>query len=113
MSKQEILREYLFTHGFEIIKEKYVSDAGKHYVCILARFSGLDTPFSDADAAFGKIDTFKDALCDELLAYATSKRDSLERAIAGKRLGGLDAEGEAALLLELKERMKLFNTGED
>ena len=113
MSKQELLREYLFSHGFEILKERYVTDVGKHYVCILARFSGDNTPFSDADAAFGKIDAFKDALCDELCSYVGAKVESLERAIAGKRLGGFYAEREIVLLSELKDRMKLLGTEGD
>ena len=110
MSKQEILREYLFSNGFDILKERYVTDAGKHYVCILARYSDSDTPFSDSDAAFGKIAAFEDALSPELFSYASAKLESLERAINGKRLGGISAEEESALLLELKKRMKLFNT---
>lgn len=110
MSKQENLREYLFSHGFEILKERYVTDAGKHYVCILARFSGVDTPFSDADSVFGKIEAFRGALCGELLLYSEAKLESLERAIEGKRLGGLEPKKELELLSELKDRMKLFNT---
>ena len=108
MSKADVLREYLFSNGFEILKERYVTDTGKHYVCILARFSAVNTPFTDADVSFGKRSVFFDAVCPELKSYMELKRESLLRASEGKRLGGLDNEKELSLLAELNERMKLI-----
>ena len=108
MSKPEILREYLFLNGFEILKEKYVTDTGKHYVCILARFSGINTPFTEADARFGKKDVFISARSYELKSYMRAKKESLERTAEGKCLGGLDAANENSLLSELKERLELI-----
>ena len=108
MSKPEALREYLFSNGFDILKEKYVTDTGKHYVCILARFSGVNTPFSEADARFGKIDVFIGAKSDELQKYMGAKIESLRRTAEGKHLGGLDADEEMRLLSELKKRMELI-----
>ena len=113
MSKPEVLREYLFLNGFEILKERYVTDMGKHYVCILARFSGVDTPFSETDVRFGKNDAFIGAKSEELKAYMNAKLESLERTIEGKRLGGIDAECELSLLSELKKRMELLDTEGD
>lgn len=106
MSKPEALREYLFSNGFEIIRERYVTDTGKHYVCILANFSQRNTPFSDIDLCFGTREVFNEAKGKELQAYMRVKSDSLLRTIEGKKLGGFDAKREIELLESLRERIK-------
>ena len=110
MSKSEVLREYLFTHGFHIARERYVTDTGKHYVCILARFCGKNTPFDEADLYFGRYNAFKEANGNELQRYMKVKLESLSRAAEGKRLGGIAAERETELLGALLERMKNVDT---
>ena len=106
MSKPEALREYLFTNGFEIIRERYVSDAGKHYVCILANFSQRNTVFSDVDLYFGTEKVFEEANGKERQAYMRVKSNSLLRTIEGKKLGGFDTQRETSILESLTERMK-------
>ena len=106
MSKPEALREYLFLSGFEIIKERYVTDTGKHYVCILARFSGVNTPFSSADVAFGTREIFDMAKSPERDEYMKTRYASILRTIVGKKEGGLDTSDESELVLALEERMK-------
>jgi len=110
MSKPEALREYLYSNGFEIVKERYVTDTGKHYVCILARFSGVNTPFSDVDVHFGTDAAFKNAVSPELKVYMNEKLKSLTRTVEGKRVGGIDTEKETSLLSALTERMKEIDT---
>lgn len=110
MSKPEALREYLFSNGFEILKERYVTDTGKHYVCILARYSGINTPYECADIHFGTRSVFKDAKSQEESVYMNEKIKSLKRTADGKRLGGIDADNETALLSALCERMKEIDT---
>jgi len=110
MSKPEALREYLFSNGFEILTERYVTDTGKHYVCILARFSGVNTPFSDVDVHFGTDAAFKNAVSPELKVYMNEKLKSLTRTVEGKRVGGIDTEKETSLLSALTERMKEIDT---
>lgn len=109
MSKVEALREYLFSNGFEISEERYVTDTGKHYVCILARFSGLNTSFSDADMYFGTEASFEGARSIELERYMSAKLESLRRTIEGKCAGGLNAEKEMSLLSALTQRMNKIN----
>lgn len=106
MSKPEVLREYLFSSGFEILKERYVTDTGKHYVCILARFSGVNTPFLKEDVAFGKRGTFDLAKSPERDEYMKVRLASILRTIVGKKEGGLDADEELELASALEERMK-------
>ena len=113
MSKVEVLREYLFSKGFEILKERYVTDTGKHYVCILARFSGVNTPFSEIDTYFGRIEEFREANSPELQRYMSAKLESLGRTVEGKRLGGLNAEKEIYIASELEKRMKENDTERD
>jgi len=106
MSKPEALREYLFSNGFEILTERYVTDTGKHYVCILARFTGVNTTYTESDLYFGKEEAFYAAMGEELFEYMNSKLESLKRTIEGKRAGGLDAHREEHLALALENRMK-------
>jgi len=106
MSKPEALREYLYSNGFEIVKERYVTDTGKHYVCILARFTGVNTTYTESDLYFGKEEAFYAAMGEELFEYMNSKLESLKRTIEGKRAGGLDAHREEHLALALENRMK-------
>ena len=53
---------------------------------------------------------FTDRLAPEEYRFIERQLESLERAIEGKRLGGLEPKKELELLSELKDRMKLFNT---
>lgn len=113
MSRPEALREYLFSNGFEIVKEQYVTDTGKHYVCILARFTGVDTPINDADVYFGTSDAFVNANTKELKVYMNEKLLSLKRTVEGKRIGGIETCKETALLCALLERIKQIDTERD
>ena len=106
MSKSEALREYLYSNGFEIVKERYVTDTGKHYVCILAHFTGVNTQYTECDLYFGKEAVFNAAIGEALFEYMNSKLESLKRTIEGKRAGGLDALREQHLALALENRMK-------
>ncbi|MBQ9070823.1 MAG: SAM-dependent methyltransferase [Clostridia bacterium] len=110
MSKPEALREYLFKSGFEICGERYVTDEGKHYVCILASYSGVAVSFSVADTYFGKREVFFSADCDAFRAYMAGRKASLKRVIEGKRRGGIDSLFEEELLSELCERLDLVSS---
>lgn len=106
MSKQEVLRRYLFENGFEINNEVYVTDECKHYVCILAHFSGKTQDFSDADVYFGKEKFFKNET-EDFLNFMKAKLAALTVTVEGKMRGGLDTEFESGLLSTLKERLKI------
>ena len=110
MSKPEVLRGYLFSNGFEILKERYVTDTGKHYVCMLAQYTGNNTPTEEIDTYFGTDGVFKEAFSEEQTVYMSEKLKSLKRTIDGKRKGELDACKEIALYQALKDRIDKNNT---
>ena len=53
MTRPEKLRAWLFENGFAIPEERYCTEAGKHYVCINARFTGSPTQYTPLDINFG------------------------------------------------------------
>ena len=106
MTRPEAVRRVLFDLGFKILSEYFVTDAGKHYVTLLAEYTGESESYSEADLYFGKRESF--AREDkEMAAYMQQQRRRLLSVISGKEIGGSDATAERALLLELDERMKV------
>lgn len=55
MTAQENLREFLWFNGFEIESELYVTEHGKPYVIISARFTGRNTAYGYSDLFLGKV----------------------------------------------------------
>ena len=102
MTKQEKLREYLLSSGFEIISESYSFDAGKYYVCILAEFTGKSREISTLESIVGCSDTvFFGNECR--LKYLDAKLKSCERALNGKCEAGIDNDEDRALVLSIKQ----------
>lgn len=95
MSRQEHLRSYLLSAGFDIIAEAYSSDSGKDYVCFVAEFCHIERRLSFEEQylpahgakLFGK---------ESMLRYYKNKYSSLMRAVLGKRAGGELNAPEAA-----------------
>ncbi len=54
MTLAEKLREYLWTHGFEISDERFVVDESKPYVVLAVQYTGADTEYSVTDLYLGK-----------------------------------------------------------
>ena len=54
MSRVAALRTYLFENGFKILRELYSTEEDKHYVTILAEYTGERVEFSPHEAHFGK-----------------------------------------------------------
>lgn len=106
MTKPEALRRYLFENGFYIEDERYVTDEGKHYVCILARYSGKCTEYTIADAYFGESRFFAHPIYDDMLEYMNEKVITLRRVIRGKELGGVEREDDMFLLNSLIYRLR-------
>lgn len=107
MSKPQELRAYLYSDGFSIDRELYVTDEGKHYVCILAHYSGERVDFSPAEAYFGKAEFYESEPSRAAEAYFRAKLSALLRVIEGKRRGGGDTLLEEELTRELKKRLNL------
>lgn len=105
MSRPEALREYLYKTGFSIDRELFVTDEGKHYVCILAHYNGERVEFSRADAYFGFERFYRDEPTAEAAAYFGERLLAIERASAGKCLGGEDTSLDDELICALRKRL--------
>ena len=108
MSRQAYLREYLYTHGFKIIDERYSYSSGKYYVCICAEYSGECTSLSEVEYELGRE---VDSASDAYLGYMRVKHDALCRAISGKERGGDSADYELGLKKVIEERLSKLNDG--
>lgn len=60
MTRENVLRNWLYKNGFEITKEKAVSDGKKVYVVIKSRYTGKKTELTEARAIMGFADYSKD-----------------------------------------------------
>ncbi|MBO4452514.1 MAG: SAM-dependent methyltransferase [Clostridia bacterium] len=54
MSKQEVLRAFLWDSGFEIISEDHCRDDGRYYAVLTAKYTGSNTAYSYSDLYLGK-----------------------------------------------------------
>ena len=102
MTKQEKLREYLFSSGFEIISESYSFDAGKYYVCILAEFTGKSREISTLESIVGCSDAAYLGT-EYRLKYLDAKLKSCERALNGKREAGINTDEDRELVRSIKQ----------
>ena len=101
MTRQEKLRAYLASVGFEITQESYSFDAGKYYVCILASYSGKCREISTIEALAGAENTeFINGECR--LAYLNSKLKSISSAAEGKKQAGIDCGCDEELAESLR-----------
>lgn len=96
MTKAAHLRRYLYSSGFEISEERYVTDAGKHYVTMLVHYTAVGAVISNAFAELGML-TAKESLTDAEREYAEERLRSMTRTINGKKQGGEDADYESAV----------------
>lgn len=104
MTRQEKLRTYLASRGFNILSESYSLDAGKYYVCFLATYTGKCREISDLEAIAGSPESaFTDKECR--VAYLEAKLNSLARAYQGRSDAGIDCAGDVDLIAELKKHL--------
>ena len=96
MTHPEILREYLFENGFEIIAEKLV-DEYKIYQIIIAVYTGKQTGADSFELAFGKLNLARRG--DELTALLKRTKTVLGERVKGKAVSGAD-DGYERYMLE-------------
>ena len=89
MTRQEKLRAYLAANGYSVLCESYSFDAGKHYVCLLATYTGKCREISELESIVGSPDSQYRG-DNSRTAYLKAKLASLERAYNGKVEAGLD-----------------------
>lgn len=102
MTRQEKLRKYLASAGFEITHESYSLDAGKYYVCLLATYSGKCREISELEAVAGSPEAIISG-SECRTKYLESKLSSLIRAAEGKKDAGLDCAFDEELIVSLKD----------
>ena len=83
MTRQSHLRRYLASHGFSILCESYSTEGDKHYVTMLARYSGEPFEISDAEAEIG-LKTTEFVNKSSQKSYLNAKLTALIKAQSGK-----------------------------
>ncbi len=103
MTKVADLRRFLEGEGFSVMRESYSYAKGKHYVAMLAGYTGTSRTLPDADAELGILPDYSDP---EYLGYLREQARILSKIIGGKQSGGQDSEYEARILYEAERRIK-------
>ena len=104
MTKGELLRDYLFAEGFEILKEKRVKEGQRIYTVLSCVYCGTPYHPTNLERLFGRVEAKdRDELYVELLE---KKRAQLTAVIAARTKGGLAATEEEQLLLAIEEQLK-------
>ena len=67
MTKAEVLRFWLCNNGYEISEEHLVQENGRLFRILSVRFSGDNTPMTDAELYLGKISLVEREACYEQL----------------------------------------------
>ena len=100
MTHPELLREFLFSNGFEITEEMIIED-GKIYQMLEARYTERNTEASLLELHFGKINLLR----REPLLLDALRRESaiLNARIEGKKSAGLSAGDDGELLKLINE----------
>lgn len=102
MTRQSTLRRGLFELGFDITNEDYSSDGKKHYVTMVARYTGKSRTLSDLDAVLAPSST-RVELNASRIAYLRERRKSLEKTVKGLKISGADTEKEEEILKKIDE----------
>ena len=104
MTKPELLRKYLASHGFDIITEKFSFDEGKYYVALCCEYSGTVREISELEAYFGVLASGE--ISDSaMIGYLKGRTQALEKIINGKRQAGVDFSDEQALVDGLSRKV--------
>ena len=107
MSRAEVLRRYLWEHGFSVLGET-LSRADRLYQTIYARYTGVPEPFGETEALVGR-DRW--LLASPLAAeFLRGKLAVLESIAAGKRAGNADTGYEDARIAELREKLEVLKS---
>ena len=83
MNAIDLVREYLYTNGFDIFDEELTSEGDKIYTVICARYTGIVQQFTEADLVIGKkLIEKSDPL---LVRYIDKMNRQLETIISGMK----------------------------
>jgi len=105
MSRQGVLRKYLAAEGFSTVAEGYSLDAGRYYVCMLVRYTGVRREIDECEAEIGA-ENIEIVNKDMQICYLEAKRASLSRSASGKRSGGYATDVEETLISAIDEKIR-------
>ena len=97
MSRQGILRSFLFDNGFKTIDESFSRSAGKYYVTMCVEYDGEKREIGECEAELGERCRLNadDEFCR---GFLSSKKNALLRTRAGKSSAGHSTDGEDKLI---------------
>ena len=104
MTKQEHLRRYLLTTGFEIIAESYSFAEGKYYVTVVAEYTGASRDPEIFECELGR-ECARAGDRVAYIGYLEGKARSLHKSLAGKMQAGLPTDAERELLAAIEKRI--------
>lgn len=103
MSKEERLRAFLYSNGFDITDETIVREGDKLYQIIVANFDGTVRAFTQAEALIGKCNIKRGS--DNMYLLTERKTEAAAKKIKGLQTSGKDAGEYIDLLMDLEEIM--------
>lgn len=97
-SMQDVLRRYLSENGFCIDRETVVSDGGKYYQVLAARYDGTVRSFTDSEYRLGELNLRRAAASPSEvdLAWLEALKKAAERRISGREATCDDSTEQAA-----------------
>ncbi|MBR2479117.1 MAG: SAM-dependent methyltransferase [Clostridia bacterium] len=101
MTKAEVLREYLISHGFRIVDEA-LAESDRVYQIICAEFCGESESYTPLELLLGRHNLERGGAL--LSSLAETLKRTLNARIEGKRVSGKEASYEEQILEEIKKR---------
>ena len=101
MTKAEVLRFWLCNNGYEITEEHLVRENGRIFRILSVRFTGVNTPMTDAELYLGKLCLSEGVVCFEQLLE--QEIDRMKKKAEGLLASG--SSGEAAFFGRILQEM--------
>ncbi len=102
MTKQSVLRKFLFENGFSVLFEDYSFEPCKYYLTLVAEYTGEKRKISEIEAELGCLPT-RVTLNPSEIGYVNAKIRALEKSIEGKKKGKEDFSLDEKILLQFKK----------
>ena len=107
MTRQEALRTYLYSAGYEILSERYAEADGRFYLCMHVAYSGEMRELGAVEAMLGVSPI--EGGHEGYLGYLRQKAASISAAAAGRCAGGLDVADDTLVLRAIEKRIELIS----
>lgn len=108
MTKQAHLRQYLFEKGFSILTESYSSEGSRHYVTMVARYTGIVRKISPLECEIGTKPLDFTGRASQI-AYLRIKLMGYKKMIEGKISGGESSDCDREIMNGLAETIDILS----